>query len=455
MDHERHGWPALPPALRLGLGLALVQTAVMTIYGAMLVGRHGLPAWLSLASLGAAATRQALCAYGAAELAQRHTGIQRRGLQLASAGWLAAFVLRFAWLAAFVLLRSSGPVRGDVWVTVEQYSGFAVELLPAVGLAIAMAPPVRALGLVIVAVSHLPPFATRAIGGWLALDGPDRQVLDGTLALFGFLMIATLAVMHAPATPMPEPGRAATGLRRATVALQIWRIAVIVGTAPMLLALASRGDDAHGLYKLAVVAATAIHAGAFGWLAFGLLGAARDGELARTRLAVAGAASLWCGAVMLAQCLFSYDALYGSGNHWTRGFAGALALGLPLVALVGVAILASELGSFVAWHRQEPLGADEASSAFAGSSARRREQQLRRDATGHLVWIILLMLASAVIEGFLLPNAGSENRAALLMLLAAGCSLVALTLLVRLCTEAAAVFARAPGLPVARIVSPG
>jgi hypothetical protein len=60
-----------------------------------------------------------------------------------------------------------------------------------------------------------------------------------------------------------------------------------------------------------------------------------------------------------------------------------------------------------------------------------------------------------VIEGFLLPNAGSEGRAALLMLLAAGCSLVALTLLVRLCTEAAAVFARAPGLPVARIVSPG
>lgn len=455
MDHERRGWPALPPALRLGLGLALVQTAVMTIYGAMLVGRHGPPPWLLLASLGAAATRQALCAYGAAELAQRHTGIQRRGLQLASAGWLAAFVLRFGWLAASVLLRSSGPVRGDVWVTVEQYSGFAVELLPAVGLAIAMAPPVRALGLVIVAVSHLPPFATRAIGGWLALDRPDRQVLDGTLALFGFLMIATLAVMHAPATPMPEPGRATVGLRRATVGLQIWRIAVIVGTAPMLLALASRGGGAVALYQLALVGGTAIHAGAFGWLALGLLGAARDGELARARLVVAGAASLWCGAVMLVQLVFRYAAAYGSGDGWGRAFGDALALGVPLIALASVAILASEIGSFVAWHRQEPHGADEASGAFAGSAARRREEQLRRDATGRAVWIILLMLASAAIQGLILPDAGARDHAALLMLLAGGCSLVALTLLVRLCTEAAAVFERAPGLPVARIVSAG
>jgi len=54
--------------------------------------------------------------------------------------------------------------------------------------------------------------------------------------------------------------------------------------------------------------------------------------------------------------------------------------------------------SALARHRQEPLGKDEAIGAPAGLAARRREDQLWGDATGQRAWIIILMLASAVLQ---------------------------------------------------------
>lgn len=456
MDEEIRGWRALPPPLLLGLGLSAIQPIVMT--AEFLVGPYGRPTWISLANLGASAAVSALCAYGAAELAQRHTGAQRAGLRIASAAWVAALVLQFVWLAWSVLRQTPWPMHDDVWIIVESYSWLAVELLPAAGLVVATLRRHRVLAVgsgVIAIMSHPPPFASEALARWLELELQGRVLLNGVLAVIGLAAITALVIKLVPATTLPEPGRAAVGLRRAATALRVQMIAVIVGTVTMLSALASSGSSAAVLHKLAPIAGAGVNAAAFVWLAVGLLGAARDGALSRVKLAVAGAISLWCGAVALIQLVFRYSTMYGSNNGWARTYADALTFGVPLIALVGIVILAAELGPFVAWCRHEQLDKAEEAGPFAGSIARRREAQLRRDPTGQLVWIILLMLASTVIQGWVLPNADSPSRVASLMVMAAGCSLVALTMTAQLCAAAAEALGREPGLPAARVVIAG
>jgi hypothetical protein len=457
MDDERRGWRALPPPLVLALGLTAVQTVVMVVYGVVFEGQYGPPIWVSFANRGAEATENALYAYGAAMLAQRHTGAQRRGLQIAAAAWFAALVLPFGWLAMSVLVWSPWPAREDTWIAVESYSWFAVDLLPAVGLAVATLRRHRVLALasiVIAAVSHPPPFAARAIRGWLALGHQGGRLFWATLALLGLATIAALITTLAPATTMPEPARAAVGLRRAITGLRIQMLAVIVGTFPILFATANHGRG-FSLFDLELVTIAAINTAASGWLAVGLLGAARDRALARTKLVVAGAAALWCGAVMLTQLVFLYAALYGASGDWSRVDANTLTREVPLVALAGAALLAAALGPFVARYRQEAPGTTEETTAFAGLAARAREDQLRRDQRGPLPWIIVLMLASAVIEGWLMTSTTSLVKAEALTLVSAVCSLVALAMIARLCRDAAAALDREPGLPAARLVGPG
>jgi len=463
MDEETRGWRALPPALVLGLGLIAVQTIVMAVYTALFDGPYGAPPSVWISNIGVDASGSALCAYGAAELAQRSTGTERRGFQIASTAWLAALVMQFVWLAAFVLLRSPWSDHDDGWITVERYSWFVVQVLPGIGLAVATERRHRGLavvGGVIAVVSHPPPFVLRALWSLPALEGKPIKLLAAALSLLGLVMIAVLAVKLAPVTAVPAQGRAAVALRRAAVALRIWMVAVVVGTGPLLVGLTSHGAGAFALYKLGLVGGAAIHAGAFGWLAFGLLGAARAGGLSRGKLVVAGAASLWCGGVMLTKLVFLYASLYGSRGRGAQPDHETLALAVPLVALAGIAIFATEIGSFVGWYRQQPFGKDErgndeAIGAFAGLAARHREEQLRRDATGKVVWIILLMLASAGIQGWIFRDTDSGDHMALLMAMGAGCSLVALSLIARLCSEAAQAFDREPDLPAARVVGAG
>jgi len=72
MDKDRHDWRTLPSPLRLALGLTPVQVIAPVVFESGV----GL-AWGALANLGAEATANALYAYGALELAQRHTGARR------------------------------------------------------------------------------------------------------------------------------------------------------------------------------------------------------------------------------------------------------------------------------------------------------------------------------------------------------------------------------------------
>jgi hypothetical protein len=466
MNDERRGWRALPPPLGLGLGLIAVQTVVMAAYTAVFAGPYGAPPSVWISNLGVDAAGSALCAYGAAELAQRSTGTERRGLQIASTAWLAALVMQFVGLGAFVLLRSPWSDHDDGWVTLDGYLWFVIQALPGVGLAVATGRRHRVLALVagvIAVASHPPPFVLRALWRLPALAGRPIQLLTATLALLGLVMVAVLVVRLAPVITMPAQGRAAAALRRAAVALRIWMIAVIAGTVPLLLGLQGHGAGAFALYKLGLVGGAALHAGASGWLAFGLLGAARAGGLSRGKLVVAGAASLWCGGVMLTKLVFLYASLYGSRGRGSQPDHETLALAVPLVALAGIAMFATEIGSFVGWYRQQPsgngeFGKDEAIGAFAGLAARHREEQLRRDATGNVVWIILLMLASAGIQGWISRGTASTDpgdHMRLLMVMAAGCSLVALRLIARLCSEAAQAFDRQPDLPAARVVGAG
>jgi len=453
VDEDRRGWRALPPPLLLALGLTAVRTIAPVVFESD-VGSVG----ASLATLGVDATANALFACGALELARQHTGACRRGLQIATAGWFAALTLHFVWLGVFVMQQYLWPSGDDGWLTVEHDSWFVVEVLPFVGLGLATMRRSRVLALVSVVTAvarHPPPFAARAIWGWLALDAEDGTLLEAMLSLLGIALIAALARMLAPATRMPEPGRAAVGLRRASTALRIQVIAVILDTYSTLFAPA-RHVGASEVYPLVMVAGLAIHAAAAGWFAVGLLGAARDGALSRAKLVLAGSTSLWAGAVMLAQFLFAYARMYGLGNRWTPTFIEALSFGVPLVALAGIAILAAELGRVFAEHRQEPLeDAGEIGrrrSSFVGLVARSRDQRLWRDTTGQLAWIIVLMLASAVFEGLWPPSAFSGEWEPL-TLVAAGCALVALSRIAQLCRAAAEALEHGRGLPAARVIA--
>jgi hypothetical protein len=453
MDEESRGWRTLPPPLVLGLGLAVVELAVTAV--AIHVGKYGPPLWVSLANLGIGAAASALCASGAAELAQRHTGTQRAGLQIAAAAWFAGLALQLLWLGVSVFRRYPWSATDEMWIAVEHYSWFAAELSPIIGWAVAAARRHRTLagaGVVIAVMSHPPPFVIDAIWTRLALDYQNRTLGHCVLSLLGLVLIAVIAVTLAPATTMPAPGRAAVGLRRAAAALRIRLIAVIAGTLTTMAALTNLGHGAFAVYKFMLVGGAAINAGAFSWLAFGLLDAARDGALARARLVIAGATALWCSAVAVAQLMFGYAAMYGTGDGWTRGQVDVLALGAPLVSLLGVWILAAELGPIVAAHRLCPPGEDAPAGPFAGFTARHREEQLRRDPTGRLVWIVLLMLTSVVIQAWLLPKADTRSTTEWLLIMTGGCSVVALTMIARLCSTAAEAFDREPGLPSARVI---
>lgn len=422
MGEENHGWRALPAPLLLGLGLTAVQILLQAGFLMRFVDYQG---GMELASTGIDLAASALLAYGAAQLAQHHTGARRRGLQIASLAWVIDLTLQLVWLIGFALWRSSLSTRIEHWITVRQYSWFVVLLLPFIGLAIATMRQHRALAVVsvvIAVVSHPPPFARQVIWNWFGLDLQSGELLSSALSLLQLGMIAVLVVKLVPVATTPGPARAAVGLRRAATGLRIWIIAVILGTFPVLFTLDNYYTGSFMRYKLVLVGGTGIHIAAFGWLAFGLLGAVRDGELARGKLAFASATSLWCGMVMSVQLIYFYAALHG--------YAKVMTLWLPLVAFAGIVSLVTAIGPFVARHRNESLVPD---------------------ATGR--WIIILMGASAAIQGWLLPNADSRASAKLLVIVAALCSVVALAKTARLCSEAATTLDREPGLPAARVIS--
>src|SRR5689334_7300370 len=133
MDDGR-GWRALPPALLLGLGLTAACIASKPL---------GLVA-PSVVTFGLGIVADLLCAYGALELAERHTGAACYGLRIAAGAWFVGVVIGLGWYAFAALEVDSPALTGTppeaspiiALVTVGQGTS-VITLACSIGLAIA------------------------------------------------------------------------------------------------------------------------------------------------------------------------------------------------------------------------------------------------------------------------------------------------------------------------------
>jgi hypothetical protein len=448
--------PGLPASLVLGLVLTAVQTAAIRY---VFVTRDLPPSWVWLVDFGVTIAAGTLCALGASELAQRNTGAARRGLQLASAGWLLGVALDLAW-RVMTTLALIPDARLEPWRIAFGYGWCLAAWLPPVGLVIATRGGRRAvaavcLGLVVVSVR--PPFAWR----WLALGRVGSEVFHGACATAVLALIAGLAATLAWAPVVVEPSRGAAGLRRVAAALRLRVIAELAGVVAALLEIAHPYSAAALMVrKLCWIGGTAVSTIALVWLSRGLLEAARGAQSLRGTLVTAGATLLWCGAVSLAIAVNLYGALYGTGTSFQWKDAEALlALPLPLVAAVGlvmVVLAAAGLATprpVLDPHPQDVPPHEQVTSGFTRFAARFERERSSRAAGGPL-WIVGLIFASLAIQHYLASEHSSNAARDLAVLAGSTCTVVALLLLAALCRRAAAaVDGGQSGLPQARVVT--
>lgn len=440
----------------LGLVLTAVQTAAIRY---LIITRDLPPSWVWLVDFGVNIAARALCVLGASELAQRHAGAARRGLQLASAGWLLGVTLDVAW-RVITTLELVPDARLEPWRIAFNYGWCLAAWLPPVGLVIATRGGRRAaaavcLGLVVVTVR--PPFAWR----WLELGGLGGKVFHGACATAVLALIAGLATTLAQAPAVIEPSREAAGLRRAAAALRLRVIAELVGVIFALLEIEHpHGAAALVVRKLCWISGTAISTVALVWLARGLLEAARGAQSLRGTLVTAGATLLWCGAVSFAIAVNLYGALYGTGNsfHWKEAEA-LMPLPLPLVAAVGLVMVVIAAAGLAAPrpvldpHPQDVPPHEQVTSGFTRFAARFERERSSRTA-GSPPWIVGLIFASLAIQHYLVSEDSSKATRDLAVLAGSTCTIVALLLLAALCRRAAGtVDGGQSGLPQARVVT--
>lgn len=429
------------------LGLAMRAMVIVT---ALLRTTQDAPRWLETAGFTGDVVASALCGFGALALAQWHTGSRRRCIQLAGLVWLAAVAAVFSALAASLFAWPPWQVP-DGWDQIEPYLWFAIAVMPSAWLALASARRHGLLALVAVAVlaaAYPAPFSAEPIARlWreLPLQGAALELARAGLMLLGAVLTAALAIALAPRGGSSEPGRAATGLRRAALALGVQVAATIVAIAPFVLARQSSLHNAAELSRLAIIAAAALAAAGHAWCALGLLGAVRDRDMPRGRIVLAAAASLWCGTAAFTRFLL----LCSAGAAGPAPSDDAMSLAVPLIAFAGAALLAIAIGPLLARH--QPSTGHARAGTFANFNQHYREQERRRIAFGQFAGIVAFMLLGALLPAPLLTREVPADAQELVDLAGKICSLIALLLLARLCSRVAAELDIRAALPWARV----
>jgi hypothetical protein len=425
----------------------------MLIATAALQTRGEASPWMEVASFTGDVVANALCGLGALALAQWHTGLRRRCIQLASLVWLGSVAAVFSALAAALLLWPPWPVPNG-WAQIESYLWFAIAVLPAAWLALAAARRHGLLALAAVAVTaaaHPAPFTSEPIARlWseLPLRGFHLELARAGVVLLGVVLTAALALVLAPRGGSSEPGRAAAGLRRTGLALGVQIAATVVGIAPFALARQHSLPNPAELSQLAIAAAAALAAAGHAWGALGLLGAARDRDMPRVRIVLAAAASLWCSTAALGRFLLLRSANADYATDWLAPHS-AMTAAVSLVSFAGVTLLAIAIGPLLAQH-QVPTGAAMAGT-FANFNQHYREQERRRIAVGQFAGIVAFMLAGELLPAQFLTHQVPAVADELIELAGQICSVVALLLLARLCSRVAAELDARAALPWARV----
>jgi hypothetical protein len=439
MSEAGRGWRVLPAPLLLGLCLRaahVVGTMLLTVLYQLRDHSpfEGPPSWTELVQFGTDVTASTLLAYGAIELARRHTTGARRAVQIAAFGWVAMVVLALVWFSSVSIGSYSLDFEEEHRITLQRHAWYAAIWLPIIGLAVgAWLRRHRAIAvgsLAVILLVHPPSLVWRLS----ALGYRTAVVLSLVSTAVQFVVLVVLAMtLAAHTTAPPEPEHAPRGLRRAAMALRFRVIAAVVAGLIGIFAVSQARHTSTTMNGFAAVAGAAITCVAFGWLAVGVLGASRGLSGERYRLAFAGATSMWCCAVTSAKLLCLYKLVYGTGVRNADRIVGRLTFVVPLLEIVSLAVLITTI---------------------AAVASERGLMKLYEDAFSRKISIVFMLLVADTIQVWGMPIAleGSPGLALLAMFVVLICWISALSMASQLCRTAAEALEQEPTLPSARLL---
>jgi hypothetical protein len=444
METEESGHRAVPPALMIGLLLpivwAIARVVILTGWKPSGEGTSYVPR-LILTSEGVGFAVSALMLAGTLELARRMTERPRMGLNFAVAG----IAISFATDLITGLVQFTAKPWDHLWVyKVYDYVGAASMLLFTIGLVAALPAARRVLGFVAIALVFVtwPVEPVRkALFGWMDLGRDSSMYFETVLRIVRYGTLLGLVIGAASGVTTPDTYAASNGFRLAAKALWLRVIAAVSVVLLTLILIAGRGSGGMELLKLAMMGQGLVMIAALSMFGGGALRAARASlpGLSGYTLVVGGGASLWAAGVSLAQLPYLYKMLYKNGeDSYSRSdsmeWAQALSLAMPIVVIIGIALLAT---------------------ALSGLAARRGNEDLRSDAQGKGIGFVVLMLVALAIQYWMLPKSRSIGNYALLALLAAAAGLWGTVLMAKLLARGADVVEEEPGLPQASVINAG
>jgi hypothetical protein len=313
----------------------------------------------------------------------------------------------------------------------------------AIGFVLVLPAARRVLGLVAVAIV----FVTwpvdplrKALFGWMDLGRDATMYFELTLRLLRYGTLLALAIVASRGTTTTDVYAASAGFRLAARALWLRVIAAVCVVLLTLMLVAGGGRSGVELFRFAMMSQGIVTIAALTMFGVGALRVAGSSVagLSATTLVIGGGASLWAAGVSVAQLPYLYKMLYKTEETYMRSgsmeWAQALATAMPIVVIVGVALLAT---------------------ALSGLAARRGNEDLRTSAQGNGVGFVALMLVAVAIQTWMVPKAESASSFAMLALMAAAAGLWATVLMAKLLARGADVVEEEPGLPLASIVNLG
>jgi uncharacterized membrane protein len=375
---------------------------------------------------------------GTLELARRMTGRARVALNVAVAG--AAISIGADVLAGLVQFTAK-PWEHQWTYKIYEYVGAGSMLMVASGLVLVLPPSRRVLGalaIVVVFVTWPVEPVRKVLFGWMTLGRESSMYFETTLRVVRYATLLALAIGVSRGTTTPDVYAAGNGFRIAAKALWLRVIAAVCLVLLTLMLVAGRSRSGIELLQLAMIAQGIVSIAALTMFGAGALRAARASVsgLSSYTLVVGGSASLWAAGVSLSQLPYLYKMLYRTEESYMRSesteWAQALATTLPIVVVVGIALLAT---------------------ALSGFAARRGKEDLRTSAQGSGIGFVALMLVAVAIQTWMLPKADSVSSFAMLSLMAAAAGLWGTVLMAKLLTRGADVMEEEPGLPMASVVN--
>lgn len=448
---------AVPPALLLGLAIALVSGIALDVYFIglnELEGRafHAAVVRSSLAGSALWLTTTVLIAVGLGEAGRRSTGVDRNLFAAAS------FLIAVVAVRALVSIWTSYLVRPEV-ETLRALGlwGTRVTFVCWLGASVCVAATLRrdttllvGLGAALV-VGSVIAHPSRMVAEWILFDwqsahGQRNNAIVTALyeAAFATAVVATLVARFRAEPALPgDTVRVAAGVARVGSAL-VARVVIALGFAfTMMMAI---GAKSPGLAKVGFVLFPGATVMATIALVSGLLQAAGEGgapEPPRLRFTLAAGLSLGALVMTAIQSLASYRLAFRTLGGGDGGFerddlaaqAGAFPYLVPGLALAGLLCLVSALSSL---------------------RAQRGPQLGTADPTLAAVMLFAFTLAAVVMQRWMVSNTRDTGSYLLLFLAVAVANVIAQLAVARLCHKVAEGLVLDPTaeLPTARIHAP-